>query len=192
VLPTDNQAGERLLHGAPCAVAVAPKGFADRGASVPRTIGVGYEGTVEAELALAAATEIAARTEGELKLISVVEPLGHLPPYGAAWPSAYLSGELFDELVAIARERVMRALDGLEVPAEAELVQGDPAKELAAVSEHGLDLLVVGSRGYGPLLTVLLGGVSSQLVRTASCPVLVVPRGAAETASPSAETGLAR
>ncbi len=38
-------------------------------------------------------------------------------------------------------------------------------------------ILVVGSRGYGPLRRVLLGSVSTQLVKSAPCPVLVVPRG---------------
>ena len=39
-----------------------------------------------------------------------------------------------------------------------------------------MDLLVVGSRGYGPLRRVLLGSVSSELMHSAPCPVMVVPR----------------
>jgi nucleotide-binding universal stress UspA family protein len=42
----------------------------------------------------------------------------------------------------------------------------------------GLDLLVIGSRGYGPLRAVLLGAVSGRVIRDAACPVIVVPRGA--------------
>ena len=38
------------------------------------------------------------------------------------------------------------------------------------------DLLVLGSRGYGPRRAVLLGGVSGRVVRRAACPVIVVPR----------------
>jgi nucleotide-binding universal stress UspA family protein len=45
------------------------------------------------------------------------------------------------------------------------------------VGERGVDLLVCGSRGYGPVRRVLLGTVSSALLRQASVPVLVVPRG---------------
>jgi nucleotide-binding universal stress UspA family protein len=41
-----------------------------------------------------------------------------------------------------------------------------------------LDLLVLGSRGYGPLGAVVLGSVSNALVRTANCPIVVVPRSA--------------
>jgi hypothetical protein len=40
-----------------------------------------------------------------------------------------------------------------------------------------LDLLVSGSRGYGLLRAVLLGGVSRRLAAEAQCPVIVLPRG---------------
>ena len=37
--------------------------------------------------------------------------------------------------------------------------------------------MLVGSRGYGPLRSVLVGGVSGRLMRTVQCPVIVIPRG---------------
>jgi hypothetical protein len=40
--------------------------------------------------------------------------------------------------------------------------------------------MLAGSRGYGPLRSVLVGGVSGRLMRTVRCPVIVVPRGAQE------------
>jgi nucleotide-binding universal stress UspA family protein len=39
-----------------------------------------------------------------------------------------------------------------------------------------LDLLIVGSRSYGPLGAVLLGAVTRRLVYAAECPLMVVPR----------------
>lgn len=61
--------------------------------------------------------------------------------------------------------------------ADPELLQGDPAPALGEAGRD-LDLLVLGSRGYGPFGRVLLGGVSLALVRMAPCPLLIVPRGA--------------
>ena len=57
-----------------------------------------------------------------------------------------------------------------------EVLSGPPQRALAAASSD-LDLLVCGSRGHGPVKTLMLGGVSHALVRQAACPVLVVPRG---------------
>ncbi len=59
------------------------------------------------------------------------------------------------------------------------MLEGDVVGELAALDERDVDLLVCGSRGYGPARRVLLGGVSTALVRRAAAPVMVVPRSAA-------------
>jgi nucleotide-binding universal stress UspA family protein len=50
----------------------------------------------------------------------------------------------------------------------------DAAERLAACSER-LDLLVLGTRRFGPLRRLALGSTSEQVVRTAHCPVLVAP-----------------
>jgi nucleotide-binding universal stress UspA family protein len=77
------------------------------------------------------------------------------------------------------QEALDRALAGLPdgVRATGELLYGGVVDELSVVGERGVDLLVCGSRGYGPVRRVLLGTVSAALVRQASVPVLVVPRG---------------
>jgi nucleotide-binding universal stress UspA family protein len=77
------------------------------------------------------------------------------------------------------QEALDRALVGLpeEVRATGELLYGEVVDELSVVGERGVDLLVCGSRGYGPVRRVLLGTVSAALLRQASVPVLVVPRG---------------
>ena len=53
---------------------------------------------------------------------------------------------------------------------------GHTVDELVALS-GGVDLLVCGSRGYGPLASVLLGGVTHRLTREAHCPIVIIPRG---------------
>jgi nucleotide-binding universal stress UspA family protein len=55
------------------------------------------------------------------------------------------------------------------------VTEGDPAEELATMAEQ-LDLLVLGSRAYGPAGRLLSGSTSTQLARRAPCPLLVVPR----------------
>ena len=61
--------------------------------------------------------------------------------------------------------------DGDAEPADPD----DAADELVERSRE-LDLLVVGSRGYGPVRHALLGSVTQKLMKAAACPVLVVPR----------------
>jgi nucleotide-binding universal stress UspA family protein len=55
----------------------------------------------------------------------------------------------------------------------------DPADGLVAAARH-VDMLVMGSRAYGPKRAVLLGSVSRQVMERARCPVLIIPRGASE------------
>ena len=64
-----------------------------------------------------------------------------------------------------------------EVATEADAFVGDAAEILIELSEQ-LDLLVCGSRGYGPLRAVVLGSVSRRVAGEARCPVIVLPRGA--------------
>jgi nucleotide-binding universal stress UspA family protein len=72
----------------------------------------------------------------------------------------------------------VEALGG-DVPVEVDAFLEDPAQTLIAASET-LDLLVCGSRGYGPVRAVLLGGVSRRVAAEAHCPVIVLPRGVRE------------
>jgi nucleotide-binding universal stress UspA family protein len=60
--------------------------------------------------------------------------------------------------------------------ATGEVVIGGAANELAYAG-NDLDLLVTGSRGYGPARRLMLGSTSARLVREAPCPVLVLARG---------------
>jgi nucleotide-binding universal stress UspA family protein len=63
-------------------------------------------------------------------------------------------------------------------------VSGLPGPALVEAG-HGVDVLVTGSRGYGPLGSVLLGSVSRYAADHAPCPLLVVPRTPAEDEDPA-------
>ena len=57
---------------------------------------------------------------------------------------------------------------------ETRVVRGRPASALLdEASAMQPDLIVIGSRGHGPLATVLVGSVSTEVVDHAPCPVLV-------------------
>jgi nucleotide-binding universal stress UspA family protein len=77
-----------------------------------------------------------------------------------------------------------------DVTADGEVMVDDPADALLSVSSN-VDLLVMGSRGYGPGLAVLLGGVSRRVTMGARCPVLVMPRGHTSSLPEWAETASA-
>jgi nucleotide-binding universal stress UspA family protein len=169
---------ERLLHGAPCPVAVAPKGYADRPVHEPRAIGCGYDDSQSSRNALTAARRLAEATGMQLRLIRAFKPISFdVPPGSAAMGSAGSYNLVLEERAAEALDRAVAELHG-DVKGHFEL--GDPAHVLAGASED-LDMLFVGSRGYGPLHSVMVGGVAGRIVREAACPVLVFPRGAAHT-----------
>jgi nucleotide-binding universal stress UspA family protein len=63
-----------------------------------------------------------------------------------------------------------------EPTVEGLFVEGSAAEVLVAQSDD-LDLLIAGSRGYGPRAAVLLGTTTHALMRRAACPGLVLPRG---------------
>ncbi len=76
------------------------------------------------------------------------------------------------------RSRLLDAITTLaaDVAFEPIVVEGEPVAVLAEQS-RALGLLVLGSRGYGPLRAVLVGAVSGDLLKRAACPTIVVPRG---------------
>jgi nucleotide-binding universal stress UspA family protein len=167
--------GERLLHGAPCPVAIAPTGYRDREDGSPQRIGVAYDGSDESRAALQAALMAALRFGAELQVIAVLDVMG----FGAP---ALMGGPGYDrtrsDLEAGARERLDAVVAELPptVHPTGRLLAGDPAEQLAEQS-GALDLLFTGSRRYGPLRAVLLGGVTGRLMQHAACPVIVTPRG---------------
>jgi nucleotide-binding universal stress UspA family protein len=178
VLP--GSTAERLLHGSPCPVAVAPRGYAERAADEPGVIGCGYDGSASAQQALVAARRVAQATGAQLRVIRAFRPL----PYDVMPGSAPISGAPAYETAV--REHAQHELEtaverlGSDVRATAEFTIGGAVDVLSEASEQ-LDLLLVGSRGYGPMHAVLVGGVAGRLVREAACPVIVVPRGAGHT-----------
>jgi len=157
---------QAALDAAPCAIAIAPTCYSGEPVAM-REIGVGYNGSSESEHALELARRIAAGTGARLSAFEAV-----------SLSTSRFEARLFrlsdavDTLVNEALERI-RALGGVEAHA----AYGDAAEELALYSAS-LDLLVVGSRGYGPIGRLIHGSTSRKLTHMARCPLLVLPRSA--------------
>ncbi len=179
---------QRLLHGSPCAVAVTPNGYRDTGERL-RVLAVGYDGSPEAEEALEAATELARQADATLRILSNYEPQG----FGAPGTSGYPADHRGNTLRAHFQRRLDAAVAAApsEVRAAGILLQGEVASALCAEAEKGVDVLFIGSRGYGPLRRVLLGSVSYTLIRATPCPLIVVPRGVHEPPEDLQLTGVA-
>ena len=182
VLP--GSTAERLLHGSPCPVAVAPKGYAQRSSDELAIIGCGYDASLSAAHALETAHRLAVATGARLRVIRAFTPLAFdTPPDSVLVGGVATYNDSLHERAAGELEAAVASIDA-EPGVEAEFTVGDPAHILTEASEQ-LDLLLLGSRGYGPTHAVMVGGVAGRLVREAACPVIVVPRGAHHTEADS-------
>jgi len=60
---------------------------------------------------------------------------------------------------------------------DARLASGAAHMIADVAREAGADVIVVGTRGHGPVAGLLLGSVTQRLLHIAPCPVLAVPTG---------------
>lgn len=151
---------ESVMRAAPCAVAVAPRGYRNDGGFVPQAIGVGWIPTAEGNHALRVACGIARATGGSVELVTTTSAAGTLDGLERRAQRA-------------AADTV--AVLGVAVPITVHARVAKAADELSARAA-AMDLIVLGGRGYGPPRTMLLGSVSSRLVPEARCPTLILAR----------------
>jgi nucleotide-binding universal stress UspA family protein len=157
-----------LLHGAPCPVLVVPEGRRTDGPI--RTVVAAFDGGDQAQVALRRAVDIARAAGARLRIVAAFDP----PMY--AGPTAIATSDLGTNMQGDVRMHVQDAIDTIaDLEVDAVVTQGAPVDVVVEAAQDA-DLIVAGSRGYGPLHSVLVGGVSRKLVDCAPCPVLVVPR----------------
>jgi len=161
--------GEVLLAGSPTAVAVAPKGFAESAPESVGVVGAGFNASPEGLVALRAAASLAEQAGAKLRAIAVDEGFAHARH--SLKPEHHDHSPLAEELD--------RALEEAGAPDAERLVLKGGAVQCLCEAGVETDLLVIGSRGYGPLHHALVGSVSAHLMRSCPVPVLVMPRGAA-------------
>jgi nucleotide-binding universal stress UspA family protein len=160
--------------------AVSPRESFRRDQPMKSAIVCGIDGSPESQAALGYATELADRLGARLVLAHVVEPptpLATVAPPAGPMPSAFAT---MSEREAEGERLLEEVVEAAGVDhAEQRVVTGLPAEGLADLADdERAQLVVVGSRGRGPLRAALLGSVSTSLIGLARCPVLVVPPGA--------------
>jgi nucleotide-binding universal stress UspA family protein len=159
-----------VLHGAPCAVALVP-----RDGSIPnhgKRVSAGWNGSPESEAALRCAMAVTEAADGTLMVVRAVSPpVAFAPRYAYAYD--------WTGMAAIARDRAQERLDErlheTTIAARGEAIVGSTSKVLEAVSRDA-DVLVLGSRGFGPVRRILVGSTVEGLVVHAHCILQVLPR----------------
>lgn len=150
---------------------------------VPTKILVATDGSKDAKLAVSVAVDLSERTGAELHVVHAQRKPQALPLArpGLAYPFVETishpdtckreAEELLEEQVEMIRDT------GGNV-AGAHLRDGRPADEIAALAQElEVGLVVVGSRGAGPVKRLVTGSVSERIVQLAPCPTLVVRGG---------------
>jgi nucleotide-binding universal stress UspA family protein len=162
---------ERLLAGSVIPIAVAPAGMETPPGALG-LIGVAYIDTPDGRAALNEAARLARRTRTPLRLYTVVMDAEAAKPFliGDDVERAY--ADTARETFELALHQAAESIADLDV--DWQLLGGNVTEALSELD--AVDVLFCGSRGYGPARRVLLGGVSTRLVRGAKRPVVVVPR----------------
>jgi nucleotide-binding universal stress UspA family protein len=163
------------------------------------TIIVGVDGSPGSDAALRWAVAEARLRGARLRLVHVYQPpqlplaeLGFGAAGGMAPPAAVTDdSDQLRRAVTAEAEKVLEAAlqradgDSIgELEVERSVLEGTPAERLIA-SARDAELLVLGSRGRGGFLGLLLGSVGQQCVHHPPCPVVILPPAAKESANTS-------
>lgn len=137
---------------------------------------VATDGSEYSRQALRMAIKLAIKFESEVELIHVItEPI----PYLGSDLSSYWQ-QLTDEQIKDIGDKVMEmTLFGIEtegIEIAKKVVTGYPAEEILDEIRRDFELVLIGTRGHGPIVGAVTGSVTQRVIADASCPVLVVKK----------------
>lgn len=134
---------------------------------------VPVDGSEPAKRALERAVYIARNCHSELTVLYVVDMNKEISSWEQVSTGGYIPGELKEKGYQILLD-MMREIPK-EIPAEAVVRIGDPAKEIVAYTEeHEFGLIVIGNRGFSQLKQIVLGSVSQYVLLRVTIPTLIV------------------
>jgi nucleotide-binding universal stress UspA family protein len=138
------------------------------------TIVVGIDGSEGSIEALRFALDEARLRDARVRAIMAWElPVSAVAPT-ASWTPPSPDWTAFKEEAELRLKEALARVDSEGVEVVPEVIEA-PAAQVLLEAGKDADMVVVGSRGRGGFLSLLLGSVSSQVVHHASCPVAVVP-----------------
>lgn len=139
---------------------------------------VPYDGSEHAKKALVQAIDLAQAGEGKLYVASVCNIVSVMSNFDqVSIAEGCLTTQLSQDLEKQCRADLEEAKGVIPegVPVETLFEVGSPGPVLLQMADDiGADLIVMGSRGLGPLKGIFMGSVSSYMVSRAKCPVLIV------------------
>lgn len=168
---------DQLLHGSPIPVLLAPRGYAEDAPKKFERLTVAYWHRRDAQHSLAAAVKVAKALGIPVRLVTLVlRPPGLTAKFRGADSVMQRQREQAEKDLLDAAELVKPDME-----VETEVVEGAGVhKALGAVDWLPGEVLACMSSTDGPLRKVFLGNTSGKIVRTAPCPVVVLPRGASK------------
>jgi nucleotide-binding universal stress UspA family protein len=144
-----------------------------------------YDASPGAEEAVSLLTTMPWPPGSTVRVVTVVEPSAAMVPAAPFVParlvaSPEIEAQILDHLES-ELARVLGLLRASGLDADGEVLRGRPATVLVdEANRFAADLIVAGSRGHGPIASLVLGSVSAELVDHAPCPVLVARRPSAQ------------
>ena len=143
-----------------------------------------YDGSAGAEAAAALVMNLRWPQGSIIRVVSALEPTSALVPAPLPGAGLVTSPEIDEQIRSVLETDVGAVVDRLQragVQAEGAVLRGRPATVVAdEAGSFAADLIVAGSRGHGPIASLVLGSVSAELVDQAPTPVLVVRRETAD------------
>ena len=142
-----------------------------------KRIVVGFDGSESSKKALDYAMHLATQDKAKLHIVTAVEPIPPLAYYPGSMPPTYLP-EFIDELFEKTEKMQNQQLAELkekhpDLDIKGVVLEGRAATVLKNASKDA-DLIVIGHRGQGGVLSWILGSVAKEVVDGCTVPVLVI------------------
>lgn len=142
-------------------------------------VALAVDGSEGADIAVELAAGLNWPPDSILRVVTAIEPNPQPQSLGPWWTytrGTHIGEVLRGELGALV-SRAATQLEPTGCQVQHDVLIGRPADAVISDAEaFGADLVIVGSRGHGPVRSALLGSFSAELVDRAPCPVLVARR----------------